>query len=313
MIRFSILAGGFLPWLLWLGCFVPMATAQEEGEIGQPRIAVCSTTQVADFARQVVGDRWKVISILAPGQDPHLYQTTPRDVEIVSRADVCLENGLHLEGNDWMRLLAEDAGKPLITCAAGVAPLQIEVEKEGETLQIPDPHSWFTPQNGAVYVRNIYRGIAQLDPDHEQEYLARTELYLGQLRALHTWILKEVNAIARPRRILVTSHDAFGYFCQQYGFRSAAPTGWSTGQEIGGGLTPARRQQAVDSIRQFGVKAIFVETSVNPKLIREIAKEAGVRIGGRLYSDSMGTAGSAGETYIGMMRENVLTIVAALK
>ena len=100
---------------------------------------------------------------------------------------------------------------------------------------------------------------------------------------------------------------------QAYGFTSAAPTGWSTGQEIGAGVTPARRRRTVESIQQFGVPAIFVETSVNAKLIREIAAEAGVKIGGKLYSDSMGPPDTAGETYLGMMRENVLTIVGALK
>jgi manganese/iron transport system substrate-binding protein len=152
-----------------------------------------------------------------------------------------------------------------------------------------------------------------VDVEYADEYRARAELYLAQLRTLDGWIVQQCNAIPRDRRILVTSHDAFGYFCQQYGFRSAAPTGWSTGQEIGGGITPARRKSSVESIAKFGVKAIFVETSVSPKLIREIAAEAGVQIGGELYSDSMGPAGSAGETYVGMMRENVITIVQALK
>ena len=113
--------------------------------------------------------------------------------------------------------------------------------------------------------------------------------------------------------MLVTSHDAFNYFCDAYKFRSAAPASWSTGDEIGAGLTSERRQKTVDSIREMGVPAIFVETSVNPDIIAEIAKEAGVVVGGELYSDSMGPAGSAGESYIGMMRENVLTIVDALK
>ena len=99
----------------------------------------------------------------------------------------------------------------------------------------------------------------------------------------------------------------------EYGFVAKAPAGWSTGAETGGGLTLARRSEAVSSIRQFGVKAIFVETSVNPAVIREIAREAGVKVGGKLYSDSMGKPGSAGETYIGMMRENVLTIVRELR
>jgi manganese/iron transport system substrate-binding protein len=210
-----------------------------------------------------------------------------------------------------MAALARDAGKPLVRCTDGIGPLMLQ--QEGDPVPVRDPHAWFTPKNAVVYVRNILQAVSQLDSQHADEYTARAELYLEQLRTLDTWIVRQVNAVSPAKRILVTSHDAFNYFCQAYGFRAAAPVGWSTGQEVGGGLTPARRRETVDSIQSFGVNAIFVETSVNPKLIREIAREAGVEIGGRLYSDSMGPAGSAGETYIGMMRENVLTIVHALR
>ena len=122
-----------------------------------------------------------------------------------------------------------------------------------------------------------------------------------------------LDPVPAQRRILVTSHDAFNYFAREYGFRNEAPVGWSTGAEVGGGMTPARRKEVIQSIQGFGVPAIFVETSVNPKLIREIAAEAGVAVGGELYSDSMGEAGTAGDTYIGMMRENTLRIVTALR
>jgi manganese/iron transport system substrate-binding protein len=286
------------------------------GEETAAGLIVCSTTQVADFARQVVGDRFQVRCVLAPGQDPHLYEVTPNDVGLVRQADLLLANGLHLEGSNWMHKLGADVGKPVVVCSEGIEPLRVQVPGEGtdrETIDALDPHAWFTPQNAAVYVRNILRAVSAIDPEHEQVYQARTELYLAQLRALDAWIVKQCNAIPRDRRILVTSHDAFGYFCQRYGFRAAAPAGWSTGQEIGGGITYERRKATVESIQQFGVKAIFVETSVNPKLIHEISSEAGVTIGGELYSDSMGQAGTAGETYLGMMRENVLTIVHALK
>lgn len=275
-----------------------------------PPLIVCSTTQTADFARQIVGDRFRVVSILAAGEDPHLYKVVPRDARLVADATLCIRNGWNLEGNQWMEKLAANAGKPLVTCVEGIAPLELE---EAEGHRVKDPHAWFSPRNAAVYVRNIQLGLAQVAPQHRDEFAARSELYANQLRVLHAWIQKHVNQIPVEKRVLVTSHDAFNYFCQAYRFRSAAPVGWSTGAEVGGGLTAARRQETVKSIRSFGVPAIFVETSVNEKMIKQIAEDAGVSIGGKLYSDSMGPPESAGETYLGMMRENVLTIVRGLK
>ena len=270
---------------------------------------VCSTTQVADFARQIVGDRMRVLCILGPGVDPHLYELTPGDSRMVAQADLCLENGWHLEGNDWMQSLARDAAKPIVTCVTGIKPYFL---MEGE-IEVHDPHAWFSPQNAAVYVRNILKGVVRIDTVNQDEYEARAQLYLAQLATLNSWIRRQVNKVPPQQRQLITSHDAFNYFCNEYKFTASAPAGWSTGDEIGGGFTAERRRQAVKSIRDFGVKAIFVETSVNPDMIQQIAKDAGVRIGGTLYSDSMGAPGTAGETYIEMMRENVLTIVNGLK
>ncbi len=278
-------------------------------------VIVASTTQIADFARQIAGDRLVVKSILAPGADPHTYQPTPDDVQMVLGADLCLENGLHLEGKNWMATLAKDAGKPIITTTNGIKPL--EISSGGE--QVADPHAWFSPRNAAVYVNNIVKGLSQFDPDGKEEYEARASLFLQQLRVLDSWIRQQVNRIPTQRRILVTTHDAFNYFCTEFKFNannnflSIAPVGWSTGAEVGGGMTPERRSKVVQSIKESGAPAVFVETSINPKQIREIAKETGVKIGGELYSDSMGAEGTAGETYIGMMRENVLLIVNALK
>jgi len=278
-------------------------------------LVVASTTQIADLARQIAGDSLDVRSILAPGADPHTYQPTPDDVQLVLRADLCLENGLHLEGKSWMATLARDAGKLLVTTTVGIKPL--EIGADGET--VPDPHAWFTPRNAAVYVNNILKAFEQFDPPRKDEYRARAKLLLQQLRVLDAWIREQVSLIPPQQRILVTTHDAFNYFCHEYKFNpsnnylSIAPVGWSTGGEVGAGMTPERRRLVIESIRNSGAPAIFVETSINPKLIREIARDTGVKIGGSLYSDSMGERGSAGETYLGMMRENVLLIVAALK
>ncbi|WP_035246993.1 metal ABC transporter substrate-binding protein [Desulfogranum mediterraneum] len=276
---------------------------------------VTSTTQIADFTRQIMGDRAEVISVLAPGADPHTYQPTPDDVQLVLRADICMENGLHLEGKSWMATLARDADKPLVTATTGLAPLLVG---EGEEA-IMDPHAWFSPRNAALYVNNILKAVSGFDPANRAEYQARTRLFLQQLRVLDAWIREQVSRIPPHRRILVTTHDAFNYFCREYKFNpgndflSIAPVGWSTGAEVGAGITPERRRKVVQSIKESGAPAIFVETTINPKQIREIAQETGVAIGGELYSDSMGPAGSAGETYIGMLRENVLLIVNALQ
>ncbi len=302
----------FIYGLVLLLSFAGSIPVQAEGG---KKVVVASTTQIADFARQVAGDRVVVHSILAPGADPHTYQPTPDDVQKVLGSDLCLENGMHLEGKNWMGTLAQDAGKPIITTTTGIKPLQIS--EEGE--MVADPHAWFSPKNVALYVNNITRGFIEMDPDGREEYEARAKLFLQQLRVLDSWIREQVNRIPTQRRILVTTHDAFNYFCTEFKFNadnnflSIAPVGWSTGAEVGGGMTPERRRMVVESIKKSGAPAVFVETSINPKQIREIAKETGVQIGGELYSDSMGEEDTAGETYIGMMRENVILIVNALK
>jgi manganese/iron transport system substrate-binding protein len=286
-----------------------MSISVYAGESDKRLKVVCSTTQTADLTRQIVGDRCEVICILGPGVNPHVYQPVPRDGRLVESADLCVQNGLHLEGKNWMASLAADNGnRPLVTCSDGVQPLDLEYEGS----LVKDPHAWFDPRNAAIYVNNVLTKVIELDPEAAPLYKARADLYLQQLRVLDGWIQKQVSLIPPARRVLVTSHDAFNYFAARYGLKVRSPVGWSTGSEVGGGMTPERRRSVVSSIREFGVPAIFVETSVNPKMIREIAKEAGARVGGELYSDAMGEAGSAGETYIGMMRENVVTIVEAL-
>ncbi len=290
---------------LWACCVCGPIAAAEESKF----TVTCSTTQIADFVRQIAGDRVTVHCVLAAGQDPHTFEVTRDSVLKVQQADLCLENGLHLEGGNWMRTLAEQEGKPIVACTDGIQPLMLD--QGGVKKPVADPHAWFSPMNAAKYVGNILRALCAHDPDHRVEYSARAELYRNQLRTLHLWAKSEFSKIPPPQRVLITSHDAFHYFCRAFGFVSSAPIGWST-HDISSEVTPERRKTVVASIRESGVKAIFVETSVNPELIRDIAREAGVSIGGELYSDSMGPPGSAGETYLGMMRENVLTIVIAI-
>lgn len=295
--------------LVLVTAFSVMLGISAEAEKKEKQIVVCSTTQVADFTREVVGDLMDVRCILSSGMNPHGYLPVPRDSRLVELADLCLQNGLHLEGKNWMGSLARDNGnKPLISCTDGVLPLDLMYEGR----MVKDPHAWFDPRNAAIYVNNIVDAVCGIDPANAEDYQARADLYLKQLRVLDAWIDKQVLGIPRERRVLVTSHDAFNYFASRYGFTVRSPVGWSTGTEVGGGMTPESRRRVIESIREFNVPAVFFETSVNPKTIRQIASEAGVNIGGELYSDAMGEEGSAGETYIGMMRENALTICRAL-
>ena len=297
--------------LILLASFYTNAFNLTSAEEPSPKkILVCSTTQVADFARNVVGDLWEVKCVLGPGQDPHSYQPSANDNASVATADLCLENGWNLEGGSWMRVMATNAGKPIKTCVEGVSPLTVD-EGEDHGDGVKDPHAWMNATNAWTYVENIRDAVTELDPDNADSYEARAQLYRLQLKSLNLWIGKQVSQIPAERRILVSHHDAFGYFCSAYKFTALSPKGWTTSELIG--IQAGKREEIVKEIRQQGVKSVFIETSLNPEMVNEIAREAGVKIGGALYSDAMGAAGTAGETYIGMMRENVLTIVEGLK
>lgn len=292
--------------VLLLAVLTPANGIAQEGE-AQKKKVVCSTTQVADFTRNVVGDRWEVVCVLSSAEDPHTYEVRLSDSELVAEADLCLQNGWNLEGHGWMEKLAEQSNKPIRSCVDGVAPL--EFSENGETVN--DPHAWLDPANAAIYVDNIVVAVSEIDPEHSDEYAARGQLYKIQLVALNNWINRQFATLAANQRVLITHHDAFGYFCKRYQFQSASPIGWTTGEMSDLGI--GKRKAVVDQIRELGVKAIFIESTINEEVVQGIAKEAGTKIGGKLYSDAMGETDSAGETYLGMMRENVLTIVNALK
>ena len=292
--------------ILLLAVLIPASGIAQDGDAPRKKV-VCSTTQVADFTRNVVGDRWEVICVLSSAEDPHTYEVRLSDSELVAEADLCLQNGWNLEGHGWMEKLAQQSNKPIRSCVEGVAPL--EFTENGETVN--DPHAWLDPANAAIYVNNIVEAVSEIDPEHADEYAARGQLYKIQLVALNNWINRQFATLAANQRVLITHHDAFEYFCKRYQFEAASPIGINTGEMADLGI--GKRKAIVDQIRDLGVKAIFIESTINEEVIQGIAREAGAQVGGKLYSDAMGETGSAGETYLGMMRENVLTIVNALK
>jgi manganese/iron transport system substrate-binding protein len=258
----------------------------------EPKTILCSTTQIADFTRQIVGDRCIVKCVLAAGEDPHTYVPGTDDLADCASSDLCLRNGWNLEGNEWIK------------------ERELEGAHGAKGMVIKDPHAWFDPANALIYVNNIRDAVCELEPKHAEEFRMRADLYRLQLLALNRWIRESLSRIKENRRILITHHDAFGYFSEKYGFVAESPVGWTTGELTE--LSLSDRQALVKYIRDRGVPAIFVETSTNQDLLKGIAKEAGITIGEPLYSDAMGPEYSAAETYIGMMRENVLRIVSAL-
>lgn len=283
------------------------ALGQAIGEQIRKKKIVCSTTQIADFAKNIAGDKWDVESILGPGQDPHTHEVSAASAKLVSEADLCFQNGWNLEGHAWMEKICKESGKSCVTCVDGVTPRTIS---EDGTI-INDPHAWFSIDRAKIYVRNIFKALADADHENKDYYLKNASAYIVKLDALKSEIKKELSQIPPPR-ILATHHDAFGYFAEEYNFEIVSLAKWST-DEIGGGSTLERRKELIATIRDKGVKALFAETSIDPEIMKVICKETGAKLGGKLYSDAMGGKGTPGETYIGMMKQNVKIIVEALK
>ena len=278
---------------------------------------VATTTMVADLVRAVGGDDVQVTQLMAAGVDPHTYRPTRADVAAMQRADAIFYNGLHLEGrmtDVLVRMARRGAAVFAVTEALPEDQLLNPADYEGAH----DPHVWFDPRLWAETVPVVVEGLAAADPDNAALYAAEGARVAAEVRALHDWARKRVALLSPAERILVTSHDAYNYFGDAYGFQVVGVQGLSTVSEAG----LADLAQVVEFIRTNGVKAIFVESSVSPRAIERISAESGAQIGGELFSDAMGTPGDertfGGETYdvgtyAGMVKHNVNTIVSALE
>lgn len=265
---------------------------------------VTSFSILADLAQQVGGDRIELTNLVDADADAHVYEPSPDDAKALLRADLIVANGLGFE--PWLeRLLAssEPAGKR-INASAGVVPLMLE--KDGE--QVPDPHAWQSLTNAEIYVRNITKALVQLDPDNREDYEARRDAYLARLHALLKTADAQIASLPASQRKVVTSHDAFGYLGQAWQLEFIAPQGLSTHAE------PSAAEVAglIRQLRSEGVRAVFVENIRDPRLIEQIAEEAGATVGGTLYSDALASEGPA-STYLGMFEHNLDTLMAALK
>ena len=264
-----------------------------------------TTTILADVARNVAGDRLSVGSLLPAGTDPHSYQPVPQDATLVDRSKVLVVHGADYE--EFLQPLLNTAGgeETVIEVSRGVRLLS-----GPESEQAMDPHVWLDPNNVIVYVDNIREGLTQFDPDNAEVFEANAGAYIDQLTELDAWINGQVAQIEPKRRVLVTNHEAFGYFAERYGFTvvGAVIPGFSSG------ASPSAQQMAdlIEQIKLYEAPAIFLDASDNPDLAKQIAAETGIKVISDLHLESLTQGGPAG-TYIDMMRDNVTKIVQALQ
>jgi ABC-type Zn uptake system ZnuABC Zn-binding protein ZnuA len=277
---------------------------------------LASTSFLADIAQNVAGDRLTVDSLLPIGADPHAYQAAPSDVAKIAESNLLILNGVEYE--HFIEPLLENTGgeRIIVEAAAGLEPHPAgehadEAESgAGHEHEAGDPHMWLDPNLVITYVENIRDGLIQVDAEGAETYTANADAYIAQLKDLDKWIVEQVSAIPTERRLLVTNHEAMGYFAERYGFVIVDTILPSFSSEAG--ASAQEIVAAVESVKSSGAPAIFLGEVENADLANQIAAETGVKVVDTLYLESL-TDGDPAPTYIAMMKHNVTSIVDALK
>ncbi len=290
----------------WLFSGLSLAWAGEKLQVAS------LSTVLTDVARNVGGDHVQVTAIVKPGIDPHDFQPTPGDIKTLSASRLVLASGLGFEGYLEKIRSAVGSGPVFLVVGESIKPLMAESghnhdHSHGPGNAVPDPHWWHSISNVQIATQGIREALIALDPANTVAYKTNAAAYSERLDELARWTRVQVAGLPRDRRILVTSHDALGYFAKDYGFEIRPVEGISTGEQP----SSKRVRELIDAIRKDGVKAIFAENVENPKVLEEITRETGARNGGTLYSDGLGD--TEANTYESMMRHNITTIVSALK
>lgn len=296
--------------ILTAGC----STTSNNKELDDEKLKVTSTIgMIGDVVSNIGGQHVESIRLMKPGIDPHLYKASQGDIAKLENADLIFYNGLQLEGKMGEIFKKVEQQKPTIAVTKKLSKellLQGDVSAGTEF----DPHVWFNVQYWISVAEVITEELVKVDPKNAKYYEENAKSYIDQLQVLHEYAKEQIASIPEDSRILVTAHDAFGYFGEAYGMKVVGLQGLSTESEVG--------SKDVSILRDFlvknEIKAVFVESSVPKDTIQAViegAKEKGhdVKIGGELFSDAMGEEGSVEGTYIGMFYHNVDTIVSALK
>lgn len=308
----------FLTWIIitmslfvFVGCH-SNSSEQEAGEESGKLVVTTTIAQIADGVRHIGGDKVEVMSLMGPGTDPHLFRAAQGDIEKLNKADLIFYNGLHLEGKMGDILEKMHEKKPTYAIAESI-PQSMLLEDEDAAAAL-DPHIWFDVDLWKLALETVRDRLIEADRDNEDYYVERAEAYFQELDSLKEYAETELGKVAKESRVLVTAHDAFGYFGAAYQYEVIGLQGLSTDSEFG----VADVNQLVDTLVERNIKAVFVESSVSERSLNAVIegakqKDHDVVIGGELFSDAMGEEGTETGTYIGMYKHNVDVISQALR
>ena len=265
---------------------------------------VSSASMIYDMSLNISGDLVDNELIVPIGGDPHKYEPRPSDAKLIADADQIFINGLTFEG--WILKLIENSNttSAVDTVTNGITPIG-----HSEYAEAYDPHVWMDVSLGLKYIDNIRDALVQLDPKNKQAYIDNHASYRAKLEELDKYIINRIQEIPKENRVIITTHDAFAYYGKRYGLRMEALMGISTESDA----TSQDMVRVSKAIKEFNVPALFVESTINPKVVEQIAKDNNVSIGGELFTDSIGGPESEGNSYYDMMKHNTDTIVEALK
>ena len=293
--------------------------SQSKTEEAQTLHIVTTSTMVTDLVENLVGDKAKVTGLMGEGVDPHSYQATLSDTAAIKKADVIFYSGLHLEGKVQHSLEAHAEKGNAVYAVTDAFTADELLSAEEDFPGAKDPHVWGNAKLWAKTPQFVAEKLAAIDPANAEIYRSNAKALTAEYQALHEWAVKRANEIPKQSRLLITSHDAFFYFGDAYGFKVSGLQGISTESQT----SLKHRANLIKKIKKAKIKAIFPESSVNAKGIQAVAKEAGIELSKEeLFSDAMGKKGDTatinGETYDkgtypGMIKHNINTIVEALK
>lgn len=298
--------------VLLAGCGNSQSNETVASANGEKLKVVATFSILGDLVQNVGGDKIELHTLVGPGGDTHTFEPSPRDSVALVEAKLIFENGLGLE--PWLDKLYTASGSQTkrIVVTEGLEPITLTRGDSDEPGHSEfDPHIWHDVANVIHEVEVIRDALATADPANTKTYQANAQIYLGQLKELDAWVVGEVEKLPQARRKLVTSHDTFGYFAHRYGFEVVGSGLGSISTEAGD-PSAAAVASLIEEVKAAGVPVIFAENVSNPKLMEQIAAEAGVTLGPPLYTDALTEPGGNGDTYLKMMRHNVATLVMAL-